>query len=105
MISTRKFLLLKAINVNITCLFTASYTVIGHASNWRKRSRSPRHLTTDYTAKKSGDLVIARDQVIEGPLKHGRTEEGEGFKRAQDPDVARTARGASLIQYVRLKFE
>jgi len=40
------------------------------------------------------------------PLKHGGKEEAEGIREGpQGPDIARTATGASLIQYVRLKFE
>jgi hypothetical protein len=35
-------------------------------------------------------------------LKHGGTEEAERIRRIAGPDIARTANGASLIQYVRL---
>jgi hypothetical protein len=56
------------------------YTVIGHADDWRKRSRHPEYLTTDDTGRKSGDLVIARDRMIEGD----QTFEARGTEEAEE---------------------
>jgi hypothetical protein len=82
-------LIFKTTNVNISCLFTSSYTVIKHARDWHKRSRNPGSLTTDDTAR---NLVIARNQLIEDrPLKHGGTEEAERIRRIAGPDIARAA--------------
>jgi hypothetical protein len=76
-ISARKLLIFKTTNANISRLFTVFYTVIRHARDWRKTSRNPGYLTLD-TARKLGDLVIARDQVIKEPIFEARRNRGSG---------------------------